>query len=126
MAWDIYAMEYYSSIRKNEIMAFAATCMDRRARHTECSQSEKEKHHNVPFMWNVRRNDTNEMQMVLTKQKEIHRLRKRNYGCLGEGIIQDFGKVMYTLIYFKWITNKYLLYRKNKQIKAFLFYKINK
>ena len=77
-------------------------------------------------MWNVRRNDTNEMQMVLTKQKEIHRLRKRNYGCLGEGIIQDFGKVMYTLIYFKWITNKYLLYRKNKQIKAFLFYKINK
>ena len=24
----------------------------------------------------------------------------------GEGIVRDFGKVMYTLLYLKWITNK--------------------
>ena len=28
----------------------------------------------------------------------------------GEGTVKDFGKVMYTLLYFKWITNKTLLY----------------
>ena len=32
------------------------------------------------------------------------------YGCWGEGIVRDFGKVMYTLLYLKWITNKNLPY----------------
>ena len=27
-----------------------------------------------------------------------------------EGIVRDFGKVMYTLLYSKWVTNKKLLY----------------
>ena len=42
-------------------------------------------------MWNLKRNDTNE----LTKQKETHRLRKRTYGCWGEGIVRKFGMDMY-------------------------------
>ena len=28
----------------------------------------------------------------------------------GEGVVKDFGKVMYTLLYLKWIINKNLLY----------------
>ena len=33
----------------------------------------------------------------------------------GERIVRDFGKVMYTLLYFKWITNKDLLYNEKKK-----------
>ena len=44
--------------------------------------------------------------ILLTKQKETHRLRKQTYGCQGEGVVKDFGKVMYTLLYLKWIPNK--------------------
>ena len=46
---------------------------------------------------------------LFTKQKETHRLRKQTYGCHGEGVVRDFGKVMYTLLYLKWITSKDLL-----------------
>ena len=28
----------------------------------------------------------------------------------GEGIVKDFGKIMYTLLYLKWITNRNLSY----------------
>ena len=45
-----------------------------------------------------------------TKQKETHRLRKQTYGCQGEGVVRDFGKVMYTLLYLKWIPSKDLVY----------------
>ena len=47
---------------------------------------------------------------LLTKQKETHKLRKWTYGCQGEGIVRDFGKVMYIRLYLKWITSKDLLY----------------
>ena len=46
------------------------------------------------------------IQNELTKQKETHRLRKQTYGCQ---IVRDFGKVIYTLRYLKWITPKDLL-----------------
>ena len=36
---------------------------------------------------------------LLTKQ----RLRKWTHGCRGGGEVRDFGKVMYALLYFKWI-----------------------
>ena len=47
---------------------------------------------------------------LFIKQKETHRLRKQTYGCQGEEVVRDFGKVMYTLLYLKWITNKDLLH----------------
>ena len=47
---------------------------------------------------------------LLMKQKETYRFRKRIYCCQGEGIVREFGKVMYTLPYLKWITSKDLLY----------------
>ena len=47
---------------------------------------------------------------LFTEQKETHRLRKRAYGCQGEGIVREQGMGMYTLLYSKWINNKDLSY----------------
>ena len=57
-------------------------------------------------MWNLKRNGTKK----LTYKTETHGLRKQTYGCWGKGIFKEFGKVMYTLLYSKWKTNKDLLY----------------
>ena len=44
--WYIYTMEYYSAIKKNEIMPFAATWMDLQIIIlSEVSQTEKDKYH---------------------------------------------------------------------------------
>ena len=46
--WYIYTMEYYSAIKKNEIMPFAATWMDLEIiRLSEVSQKEKDKYHMI-------------------------------------------------------------------------------
>ena len=62
--------------------------------------------YHIPYMWYLKRNDTDE----LTYKTESDRLRKWIHGCQGEGIVKHFGKVMCTLLYLKWITNKKLLY----------------
>ena len=44
--WFVYTMEYYSAIKKNEIMPFAATRMDLESVILiEVSQTEKEIYH---------------------------------------------------------------------------------
>ena len=46
MMWYIYTMEYYSAIKKNEIMSFAATWMDLEILIlSEVSQKEKDQYH---------------------------------------------------------------------------------
>ena len=58
--WYISTMEYYSAIKKNEIMSFATTWMDIEIIiPSEVSQKEKDKYHMVTYMWNLKY-DTNQ------------------------------------------------------------------
>ena len=48
-------MEYYLAIKKNEIMPFAATWMHLEvAILSEVSQTEKDKYHDITYMWNLK------------------------------------------------------------------------
>ena len=53
----IYTMEYYSAIKKNEIMSFAATWMDlEMIILSEVSQTEKDKYHMISLICGLLKN----------------------------------------------------------------------
>ena len=57
--WYIYTMEYYSAIKKNEVMPFAVIQMDlERVILSEVGQ--RRRNIMTSFVWNLKRNDTNE------------------------------------------------------------------
>ena len=56
--WFIYTMEYYSAMKKNEIMPFAATWMDLEiVILSEVSQTGKDKYqiYDIAYMWNLKK-----------------------------------------------------------------------
>ena len=57
-----HTVEYYSAIKKNEIMPFAATWMQLEIYHIKWSKSERERQmlYDITYMWNLKY-DTNEL-----------------------------------------------------------------
>ena len=54
-------MEYYSALKKNEIMPFAATLMNLEIiKLSEVSQTERQMPYDITYMWNLKY-DTNEL-----------------------------------------------------------------
>ena len=52
--WYIYTMEYYSAIKKNDIMPFAATWMELETLIlSEVSQKEKDKYHMISLICRI-------------------------------------------------------------------------
>ena len=53
--WHIYTMEYYSAIKRNEIMPFAVTWMDLETVIQSEVKSERETQisYNIAYMWNL-------------------------------------------------------------------------
>ena len=54
-------MEYYSAIKKNEIMLFAATWMDLQIIIQSKSDRERQMSYDIIHTWNLKKNDTNEL-----------------------------------------------------------------
>ena len=55
--WYVYTVEYYSAIKKNEIMPFAATWMDLEIVTTEWSKSDRDRQipYDITYMWNLKK-----------------------------------------------------------------------
>ena len=60
--WYVYTMEYYSAIKKNKIMPFAATWMDLEIiiLSEVKSDTERQISHDITYMWNLKKG-TNEL-----------------------------------------------------------------
>ena len=65
--WYIYTLEYYTAIKKHEVMPFAATWMDLEIIIlSEVSQTEKKKY-DITYIWNLKK--MIQMNLFLRKQK---------------------------------------------------------
>ena len=113
----MYTMEYYSAIKKNEIMSFAATWMDLEI-VTLSEVREREISYDIPYMWNLKRNYTN------SYLQNKNRLIEQSYNCQGKGlggeIVREFGIDMYTVLYLNWIAIKGLLYSTENSAQCYV------
>ena len=112
-------MEYYSAIKRNKIIPFAATWMQLEIIIlSEVSHKEKDKCHMISLICGI----YNMAQMNLsTKQKQTHRHRDQTCGFWGQGgrgMDWEFGVGRCKLLHLEWINDKVLLYSTGKYIQS--------
>ena len=105
-------MEYYSAIKRNEIVPFADVDGPRDC-HTEWSKSEREKQilYNIAYMWNIEK----WYRWTYLQNRKRHRCREQTYGYQGGRwgrMNWEIGIDIYTLLCINiiYITNENLLY----------------
>ena len=59
--WYTYTIEYYSAIKRNEIMPFAATWMDLECVILSEVRQRREISYDTHYIWTLKRNDINEL-----------------------------------------------------------------
>ena len=92
--WYIYTVEYYSAIKKNEMMPFAATCMQLEI-ITKWSKSDRERQipYDITYMWSLKY-DTN--QLIYKTETDSQNRRTDlwllgEWGAEGEGWVGSLG-----------------------------------
>ena len=121
--WYIYTMEYYSAIKRNEIGSFVETWMDLETLiQSEVSQKEKNRYCILTYICGIQKNGTDEPVCKTEIETQMQRTNiwtprgesGVGWGDAGGGMNWEIGIDIYTLICIKYITNKKLLYKKNK------------
>ena len=106
----IYTVEYYSAIKKNEIMPFTATRMDLEINIlSEVSQTEKT--NTIWYHLYVK------SKIWHTWSTETDSQREQTCGCQWGGMDWEFGISTCKLLYIEWINNKVLLYSTGNYIQ---------
>ena len=76
--WYICTMEYYSAIKNNEIMAFAASWTDLEMTILSEVKSDKDRYHMISLICGIFKKAIR--MSLFTKQKKTHRHGKQTYG----------------------------------------------
>ena len=102
-------MEYYSAIKKNNIMPFAATWMKLKTLIlSEVSQKEKDKYHMISLISAI----SYSAQMNLSTEKKLMDMENRLLIAEGEGgsgMDGEFGVNRCKLLPLEWVSNEMLL-----------------
>ena len=70
--WYIYTMEYYSAIKKNETLPFAATWMDLESiMLSEISQIEKDKYHMTSLICGVLKKKLHKPELIYRANRSV-------------------------------------------------------
>ena len=75
--WYVYTMEYYSAIKKNEVMQFAATWVDLEITILVKKVRQRQISYDLTYMWNLIKMIK---ALIKKKQKQTHEFQNQAYG----------------------------------------------